>query len=568
MTSGPESIGGTAAAALADVLVGHGVDRVFTVPGESFLPLLEALRQRDVTVITCRHEGGAAFMAQAQGRLTGRPGVCLVSRAPGATNGSIGIHEAEQAGTPMIMIVGQVTRPLLGLGAFQEVDLATVFAGLAKDAIQELRSDSLAATAERVWQTTMTGRPGPVVLSIPTDVLREPVPISQATAPLFTSHSDRQLAAHADLLCSMLAGASRPVVIVGGGLWSASAAEALRRWAEASNLPVVADFRCQDYLDNRSPMYVGDLGNAPSPSLRLELQNADMVLCLGSELGDMMTQGYTLFADRRPGQQIVQVVPDPQRIRNGTADMVIGAEVPALVEELARRPELESRSAGWAARLREQWEQWTSVEDSAEASSPDLLAACISGMSDRSSDDTVVAVGAGNYTAWVQRYWRFRRYGTQVAPRSGSMGYSVPAAISAALTVPERPVVAFAGDGCFMMTSQELATAARYGLGLVIVVVNNGVYGTIRMHQERHFPSRVVGTDLTNPDFVRFAESFGCWATRARTVAEVMSAYEDCVANVGRLSLIEIVTEPRIISPTARLGKGGGLTAYPSAALA
>jgi len=560
MTTAPEETDGTAAAALADVLVSHGVDRVFTVPGESFLPLLEAFRQRDVDVVTCRHEGGAAFMAQAQGRLTGRPGVCLVSRAPGATNGSIGIHEAEQAGTPMIMIVGQVTRPLLGLGAFQEVDLPHVFAGLAKDAVQEERPEALASTTEQVWRTAVEGRPGPVVLSVPTDVLRSPVSADDAvgrTAP--APARDEQLAAQVDLICSALAGARRPAVIVGGGRWSAATAASLRRWAEASNLPVVADFRCQDYLDNRSPVYVGDLGNGPRPRLRAALAGADVVLCLGSELGDMMTQGYTLFADRDAGPRIVQVVADPQRVRNRTADVMIGAEVPALVASLAQRPLTGSWPSSWVAGLREQWEHWTSplgLDDT-----PDLLAACIRGMSDRSSDDTVVTVGAGNYTAWVQRFWRFRDYGTQIAPRSGSMGYSVPAAVSAALAVPERPVVAFAGDGCFLMTAQELATAARYGAGLVNVVVNNGVYGTIRMHQERHYPSRVVGTDLTNPDFVGFAESFGCWATRARTAEEAWAAYDDCLAHPGRLSLIEIQVEPAVISPTSRIDVAGGLRA-------
>jgi len=558
MTEAPETTDGTAAAAMADVLVGHGVDRVFTVPGESFLPLLEAFRQRGVDVITCRHEGGAAFMAQAQGRLTGRPGVCLVSRAPGATNGSIGIHEADQAGTPMIMIVGQVTRPLLGLGAFQEIDLPRVFAGLAKDAVQEERPEALASTTERVWRTTVEGRPGPVVLSVPTDVLRAPVLTDGApeAAPHVPAR-DRQLGAQVDLICSALAGARRPAVIVGGGSWSAATAESLRRWAEASNLPVVADFRCQDYLDNRSPAYVGDLGNGPSPRLRAALADADVVLCLGSELGDMMTQGYTLFADRRTGQQIVQVVADPQHVRNRTADVVIGADVLALVEVLAQRPLAGSWPRSWGAGLRAQWEQWTSPAGLDEV--PDLLAACIRGMSDRSSDDTVVTVGAGNYTAWVQRFWHFREYGTQVAPRSGSMGYSVPAAVSAALAAPERPVVAFAGDGCFLMTAQELATAARYGAGLVNVVVNNGVYGTIRMHQERHYPSRVVGTDLTNPDFVGFAESFGCWAARARTAEEALAAYDDCLAHPGRLSLIEIQVDPDVISPTARIDADGGL---------
>lgn len=547
-----ETVGtaGTVAAELADLLVAGGVDRVFTVPGESFLPLLEALREREVAVITCRHENGAAFMAQADGRLTGRPGVCLVSRAPGASNAAIGVHEAEQAGTPMLMVVGQASTGILGRHAFQEVDLARVFAPMAKDARQPTTPGEVATAAREAWQAAVSGRRGPAVLAVPTDLLRSPAGTRWAPVAVGRGAQDRA----ADVTRA-LSGARRPVVVVGGGRWSTEAAADLRRWAESWNLPVVAEFRCQDYLDNRSSSYVGDLGLGPSPALLDRVAGADVLISLGGELGDISTQDFALLAGRSP-RGLLQIVEDAERVGGRHEGRVLeggGPETVRALTGLVAPPESGSWEAS-TAEAREEWTAWTSAHDD-----HDLLAASVRGMSDLAGERAVVCVGAGNYTSWVQRYWTFRAFGTQLAPRSGSMGYGLPAATAAALSTPGRPVVAFGGDGCFLMTAQELATAARYGAGLIAVVVNNGMYGTIRMHQERSYPGRVSGTLLTNPDFVRMGEAYGCWTRRAHRLEEVLDAFADCVAHPGRLSLIEIVTPPERITPTSRLRPDGGL---------
>lgn len=554
MTAHPPAAGteGTVAADLADLLVTEGIDRVFTVPGESFLPLLDALHERGVQVVTCRHENGAAFMAQAAGRLTGRPGVCLVSRAPGATNAAIGVHEAEQAGTPMLMIVGQASTGLLGRHAFQEVDLVRVFAPMAKAAYQPVAAAEVAGAARDAWRAAVSGRPGPAVLAVPTDLLRA----STGARPATVASGDSPRAGRAEAVAELVAGAHRPMVIVGGGRWSAEAAADLRRWAEAWSLPIAVEFRCQDYLDNRSTSYVGDLGLAPSPALARRIADADVCVVIGGELGDIATQGFSLFARRQP-ESLLQVVDDPSRVRGRHPGRVREGGGPETVRALAQLPAPPGASA-WQGRTgtaREEWVEWTSAHESG-----DELAVAVRGMSELASEHTVVSVGAGNYTGWVQRHWTFRQYGTQLAPRSGSMGYGLPSAVAAALGGAQGPVVSFGGDGCFLMTAQELATAARYGAGVVAVVVNNGMYGTIRMHQEDAYPGRVAGTMLTNPDFMELGRAYDCWTHRAHRAEEVLEAFADCVAHPERRSLIEIVTAPDRITPTRSLLRGGGLS--------
>ena len=553
MTGSPRSR--TAGHILVDRIHAHGVRTAFCVPGESFLPILDAFHDRsDLQLITCRQEGGAAFMAEAYGRLTGRPGVCLVTRGPGATNASIGVHAAMQASTPMILIVGQVPRAFLGREAFQEVDIPAMFAPLAKWSAQVPSAQRMHEYVDRAFHVAVTGRPGPVVLAAPEDVLSGLV---DTETSLTTASRPTEGAADPSSLLHALASARRPLVVVGGGGWTASAAGHIAEWAERNELPVAAEFRCQDYVDNESPAYVGELGLGANPALVRRTAEADVLLVIGSRLGEITTQGYRTIEVGDGRQRLLHVGPDPDEIGSLYATEIgVTATSTAIASALAAAEAIRGPWGEWSRQARADFEQWRVPKPSRETFDLGLAVAAIDELL---PDDAVITNGAGNYTAWVQRFCRFRSYGTQLAPASGAMGYGLPAAITAKLTAPDRTVIAFAGDGCLLMNGQELATAMRYNLAIVVVVINNGILGTIRMHQEARYPGRRSGTDLTNPDFVAYARSFGALAWRVTTTEEVGPALAEAVAS-GRPALIELQAAPAVISPTRRIvmtGAGG-----------
>ncbi len=530
---------------LVDQLELHGVEIAFCVPGESYLPVLDALHDARIRLISCRHEAAAANMAEAYGKLTGRPGICLVTRGPGSTHASIGVHIAWQDSTPMILLAGQVPRAFVGRDAFQELDYPHVFGGLAKWAVQAEDAGRLPELVARAFAVAVSGRPGPVVLALPEDVLAEETDAPDA-APIHVPHPQPS---EDDLrrLRQLLERSERPLAIVGEGGWTADASQGVLAFCEANDVPVAASFRCQDYVDNRSRVYAGHLTLGMDARLARRVQESDFVLAVGGRLGDITTRDYTLLEVPRPQQTLVHVHPDPDELgRVYEPDLPI---VSGVTELAAGLQELEPVDSS-------RWREWTA---SARA---DYLAnlrhrplpGCLdlgevmAFLRRRLPEDAVLACGAGNFTVWAHRFYEFARFGTQLAPRAGAMGYGLPAALAAKALHPERLVVCLAGDGDFMMAASELATAAQYELPVVVLVVNNGMYGTIRMHQERHYPGRVVGTDLLNPDFADFARSFGCHGETVERTSEVEAAFERAVRS-GLPSVIDLRVDPEAIHP-------------------
>lgn len=531
---------------LVDQLLALGADLGFCVPGESYLPVLDALYDaRDhFRLITCRNEGGAAFMAEAAGKLTGRPGLCFVTRGPGACNAAIGVHTAQQDSTPMLLFIGQVGRAFRGREAFQEVDYRQMYAPLAKW-VTEL--DSAARIPEilgRAWHVATSGRPGPVVIALPEDVLAETasvadaVPLPLAAPPL----AESELAA----LCERLAAAERPMLIVGGSNWSAAGRAALHAFAEGWQLPVAAGFRRQDIFDNRRAQYAGELGTSVAPTLARRVREADLLLVLGSRLGEMTTNGYTLVEAPLPRQTLIHVHPDALELNRVYRPALALATHPAQAAvQLAARPA--------PAALR--WAEWTAAaraEHEANRQPGPMAGALDLGEVMRVLDaalpaDAIVCNGAGNYTGWPQRFHCFSHYPSQLAPTSGAMGYGVSAAIAAAAVHPTRIAVAFAGDGCFQMNGQELASAVQAGLKPLILVIDNGQYGTIRMHQERHFPDRRIATALCNPDFAALARACGAFGERIECTGAFAPALERAL-DCDRAALLHLIVDPEQIS--------------------
>jgi len=536
---------------LVETLALNGADTVFCVPGESYLPVLDALHdaREAIRLLVCRHEGGAANMADAYGKLTGRPGVCFVTRGPGATHASVGVHTAQQYSTPLVLFVGQVSRGMSEREAFQELDVRRVFAPMAKWVAQIERADRIPELVTRAFQTATSGRPGPVVLAVPEDVLAETTSAAPAGAhrPVQAHPGPGELAA----LRERLAASLRPLVILGGSGWSAEACADLRRFATANDLPVACSFRRQDLFDNRDERYAGDIGPGVNPALAQRIRDADLLLVVGARLGEMATSGYTLVSIPRPSQRLVHVLTGAEELgRVYQPDLAILSGMPQIASALASLPPVAGRPwgawtraaaadrAGWAARVTVpgRLQMWDVM---------DVLTR-------RLPEDAIVTNGAGNYSGWVHRFHRYVRHGTQVAPTSGAMGYGVPSAIAAKAVFPERVVVSFNGDGCFLMYGQELATAVQYGLAVVFIVVNNGMYGTIRMHQERRYPGRVVGTELRNPDFAAFARAFGAHGELVEETAQFAPALERALA-AGRPALVELRLDPEAITPATTL---------------
>jgi acetolactate synthase-1/2/3 large subunit len=534
---------------LVDQLLLNGVDTAFCVPGESFLPVLDALHDAPVRLVVCRQEGGAAHMAAAHGRLAGRPGVCLVTRGPGATNASVGVHSAAQDSAPMLLLVGQVPRGLRGREAFQELDLPAVFGPVAKWAAEVDDAARLPELVARALTVSVSGRPGPVVLGLPEDVLADKAAVADArpAAPVQAHPSPAALVE----LRELLARASRPLLLAGGPGWTEAAAADLRAFAEASRLPVAVSFRSQDLIDNHSPSYAGPLGNNADPSLLTRVEAADLVVVVGARLDELSTAGYRLLEPPLPRQRLVHVHQGVELLGSVyQADLAIAAGMPAFAAACRALPPIaEPAWTAWTQAAREGYLTWSRPAPSRARLD---MAQVVSWLSRRLPADAVVTSGAGNYTGWAQRYYRFRRLGTQLAPKGGSMGYGVPAAVAAKLAHPERVVVAFAGDGCFLMTGQELATAVQHDVRIVVLVLNNSMYGTIRMHQERAYPGRVVGTDLVNPDFAALARAFGAHGELVEETAAFAPAFERALAS-GRPALLELRTDPDAITTSATL---------------
>lgn len=539
---------------LVAALARNGVDTVYCVPGESYLPVLDALRdQPGIRTIVTRHEGAASNMADAFGKLSGRPGICFVTRGPGASHAANGVHTAAEDSTPMILFIGQADSAFLGRGAFQEVDYRLMFGDMTKAVLQADSAQRLPELVARAFSLALSGRPGPVVVELPEDVLFSETRVADAP-PVRVA---RAAPAAEDLaeLRVRLAAARQPLVIAGGTGWTADACAALRRFVLDNDLPLAASFRRQDLFDNRDPHYVGQLGLGVSPRLAEHVRNADLLLVIGARLGEASSSGYTLVESPSPRQTLIHIHADPDELgRTYQAAQPINASVACMAQALAT---LEPITAP-------PWREWTQAlrADYQAHSTPPTPTGAIDGvdfgqvmawLDDTLPDDTILANGAGNYTVWVHRFFRYRQPATELAPTNGAMGYGLPAAIAAKLHHPGRTVVCLAGDGCFMMYPQELATALQYGAAVITIVVNNGMLGTIRMHQEREYPGRPIATDLANPDFVALAQAFGAHAEQVCRSEDFPAAFERARA-AGVAALIELRVDPRQITPQARLG--------------
>jgi acetolactate synthase-1/2/3 large subunit len=535
----------TAARRLVETLVLNGVDRVFCVPGESYLAVLDALHDvRDkIEVVACRHEAGAANMAEAHGKLTGRPGICMVTRGPGATHASIGVHTAQQDSTPMILFVGQVACADKGRGAFQEVDYAAAFGPLAKWAAEIDEPSRTAEFVTRAFATAMQGRQGPVVLALPEDKLHEHGGPS-AAAPVVAARAGLD-ASTLETIEQRLREASKPMVILGGSGWTGPALGALSSWLEAHDLPFALSFRRKDLITNDHPCYAGDLGLGPNPKLVQRVKDADLLLVIGARMGENPTQGYTLLDAERTAKTLIHIHPGPEelgRVWPTLAAAVADVSPAALAISSIG---LGKKWTGWREHARADFDAFVApIAVHAKVN----LSQVVSHMADVLPLDTIICNGAGNFAAWLHRFYRHRARHTQLAPTSGAMGYGFPASIAAKLTHPEREVVCFAGDGDFLMLGNEMATAVQYGANTVTVVVDNGAYGTIRMHQERDYPGRVEATELKNPDFAAYARSFGAWATTVETT-EAFPAALSAAREAGLPALIHLKTDVEAIAP-------------------
>ncbi|WP_158966303.1 thiamine pyrophosphate-binding protein [Chachezhania sediminis] len=541
MTANTESRARTGGQILVDQLAIHGVKQVFCVPGESYLAALDALHDSQIGVTVCRQEGGAAMMAEAQGKLTGVPGICFVTRGPGATNASAGVHIAMQDSTPMILFVGQIAREMRGREAFQELDYRAVFGTMAKWAVEIDEAARMPEIISRAFHVATSGRPGPVVIGLPEDMLVELADVPDARR--YTVPRPAPTAADVDTVLDALAAAQRPLVIAGGSRWTEGAVRDLVALSDRLSLPVAVSFRRQMLFPNDHPNYVGDLSTGPMPALSDYVKNADTILLLGSRLSEIASQSYTLFDIPVPKQKLIHVHPDPSELgRVYQPDLGIACAAPEFLSSvLAQAPVKGPDRESLLKPLREALVK-RSTPPAPRGQGVDL-GAVMTYLNEALPRDSVITNGAGNYATWVHRFYKFRAFNTQAAPTSGSMGYGVPAAIGAARLDPSRRAVAFAGDGCFLMHGQEFATAVQYDLPVIIVVCDNGMFGTIRMHQEREYPSRVVATDLKNPDFAAYAKAFGGHGERVEKTEDFAPAFERAMAS-GKPAILHLLTDP------------------------
>ncbi|WP_298904734.1 thiamine pyrophosphate-binding protein [uncultured Aliiroseovarius sp.] len=530
---------------LVDHLKTEGVSRVFSVPGESFLAALDGLYDSGIENVVCRQEGGAAMMAEAHGKLTGAPGVLFVTRGPGATNASAGIHVAMQDATPMVVFVGQIARAHRDRGAFQEVDYRAFFGPLAKWSCEVDQTERLPEYLARAFHVARTGRPGPVVVALPEDMLSDVADVPDRPAvPATQGHVS---SADAGAILAAIETSARPLLIAGGPGWTADAGSTLMKFAAANALPVATAFRRQDYVDNRHPNYVGDLGLGINPALKTMFDAADTLVVLGSRLGDIVTGSYEMLDPMQTGKRIVHVYPCAEELgRVYHADQTELATGPAAIAALGEQPSL--TATPWAEWTQQGRAAYDDFQTPVETPGPVKLERIMHWLSDTLPNDTIMTNGAGNYATWLHRYFRFKEYGTQLAPTSGSMGYGFPAAVAASIQHPDRSVIAWLGDGEFQMTLNEMSTAVQHGAKPIAIIVNNGRYGTIRMHQERTYPARVSGTDMANPDFADLARAYGGHGETVTRTEDFDAAFRRAEAS-GKLAVIELVVDQQVATP-------------------
>jgi acetolactate synthase-1/2/3 large subunit len=540
----------TAAEVLVDQLRVHGVDHVFCVPGESYLAVLDAFHDSELAVTVCRQEGGACMMAEAIGKVTGRPGVCFVTRGPGATNASHGIHIARQDSTPLVMFVGQVARDMREREAFQELDYRAVFGSMTKWATEIDDPARVPEIVSRAFYTAANGRPGPVVVSIPEDMLVERVAVPDA--PPFTlietSPGPTELAKFA----KMLDDARAPIMLLGGSRWSQAACDAVGRFAQKHALPVCTTFRRGHLFDALHPCYAGDLGIGPNPKLLERIKAADLVILLGGRLGELPSQSYTLFDIPGPQVPFVHVHPGAEELGRVYSPHLAIHATPTAFAAALESVALPAAARGHAEAAHADYLAWT--EKATEQPGTVNFGAVMVWLRENLPRDAIICNGAGNYAAWIHRFFRMRRFGQHVAPASGSMGYGVPAAVAMKRLYPDRPVVCIAGDGDFLMNGQEFATAVQYDLPFVTVIADNGLYGTIRMHQEREYPGRISATELRNPDFPAYARAFGGFGASVERTEDFPAAFRAAEAS-GKPAIIRLAIDPEAITPVTTLAK-------------
>jgi acetolactate synthase-1/2/3 large subunit len=538
---------------LANALVRQGVDMAFGVPGESFLPLLNGLVDHpDFRFITCRQEGGSAYMAEAYAKLTGRPGILMVTRGPGASNAMIGMHTAYQDSTPMVLLVGQVGTDMVEREAFQEIDYRRMYSECAKWVGSIDRVDRIDEFVSHAFHVAQAGRKGPVVLALPEDVLymvgqENPLKAAHIVQPgLDLNIFDEAM--------KTFTSAKSPIIVAGGGNWNAAACEDLRSWANAEGVPIATSFRSQDVIDNLDPSFAGDLGIGANPALVKRIQGADVLLVIGERLGEMTTAGYSLLTVPRAQNNLIHVLSGPEELgRVYRPDFALNCSPENFCSALSR---VKMGAQYDRSTMKQAHHEYLAFSSPVAVSGDLQLAQIMHSLSDSIPRDAIITNGAGNFATWVHRFYPYGAYKTQLAPANGSMGYGLPAAIAAKIVSPQKVVIAVCGDGDFMMNCQELATAARYDAFPIVLVVNNSMLGTIRMHQEREFNSRVIATDLTNPYFVKFADSFGMPGFRVSKTEEFASAFAKALAS-KKGALIELVLDQEVISPTKLLSQLG-----------
>jgi len=530
---------------LVDALVAQGVKLAFGVPGESYLPVLDGLYDaRDkLKYVICRQEGGASYMAEAYGKLTGEPGVLMVTRGPGATNGAIGVHTGFQDSTPMVVFVGQVGNDFVEREAFQEIDYRRMYGQMTKWVAQIDRVERIPEYVSRAFHTATSGRPGPVLLALPEDTLFA----EAAVADVPKHHVVRPAVSSQEIseTRKLLEKAERPFILLGGGGWNREATQKLQKWAEANGLPVGTSFRCQDLFDNRSPSYAGDVGIGINPKLAQRVKEADVLLVIGARLGEMTTSAYSLLEVPVPKQTLIHVHAGAEELgRVYRPALAINSGYPQFVDALTGISLKKKPSTA-----HEEYLAWSEPQKM-----PGNLqyGQVIRWLSDHLPEDAIIAGGAGNFAGWLHRHFRYKGFRTQLGSTNGSMGYGYPAAVAAKLASPARTVLGVCGDGDFLMNGQEIATAAQYGAAFVALVVNNGMYGTIRMHQEREYPARVSGTELKNPDFAAYARAFGGHGEAVERTEDFAAAYQRAAAS-GKPALVELRIDPDAITPATTL---------------
>ena len=539
---------------LADALAGHGVRAAFGVPGESFLPVLDGMHdlKDKLRFVICRQEGGASYMADAWAKLTGEPGVLFVTRGPGATNGAVGMHTAFQDSTPVVMFVGQVGNDFVEREAFQEVDFRRMYGPLTKWVAQIDRVERIPEYVSHAFHTATSGRPGPVLLALPEDMLFSDAAV--ADAPHFRTARAAPSPADMQELERLLSGAKRPFVLIGGGGWTKQAVDGLRAWAEAAGIPVGCGFRCQDYFDNRHPNYAGDIGIGLNPKLAQRVKDADVLLAIGERLGEMTTSAYTLVESPVPRQTLIHVQSGAEELgRVYRAALPINSNYEEFILALSA---VRIKREEWQGRTRDAHADYLAWNKPVSMPGALHYGEVIAWLSQNLPEDAIVTNGAGNFASWLHRHFQYRGWQcgwrSQLAPANGSMGYSVPAAVAAKIAAPGRTVVAIAGDGEFLMNGQEFATAMQYRAPIIVLVVNNGMYGTIRMHQEREYPGRISGTELANPDFAAYARAFGGHGETVERTADFAPAFQRAVAS-GKPAILELRIDPEAITPSATL---------------